>query len=173
MSSVATKIFVKDKPLFERLRRLQKADLLRVPVVTVPFCVRSQSAMKRANINTLGDLVIKRRFDLLKMQNLGRRSVTQMEAYLLEVGLSLGTSPDAVREILHAPEKVAESVEAGAASTPDPEGTKTPADPVTVEAVLALAAECRSLTHKAYTLNQKVATLMESMIRGEAWDEGR
>lgn len=107
MANTSTKVYTKDKPLFSRLKAMKKADLLKVPVSTVPFCVRTQNALNRAKIGTLGELVVKRKFDLLKMQNLGRTSVAQLEAYLTELDLSLAYSEEVPTDDVEASEEVA------------------------------------------------------------------
>lgn len=97
MAYTSTKIFVKDKPIFARLKAMNDADLLATPVTAVPFCPRTLTAFARADIKTLGQVVQHARFDYLKMQNLGRKSVEQLEAYLEELGLELSASPEDVK----------------------------------------------------------------------------
>ena len=95
---MAFKVYVKDRPTFDRLKALSTPELLQTPVTEVPFCSRAQNAFDRMRVHTLGELTLKRRFDLLKVQNLGRKSVEEIEFYLLELGLALGRKPTATND---------------------------------------------------------------------------
>lgn len=90
MSNRSLKIYVKDKPIFDALKGLSKEQLLATPLTKVPFGERAQNIFDRRNIGTLGDLARLSRFELLKMQNLGRTTLSLIEFYLGELGLHLG-----------------------------------------------------------------------------------
>jgi len=50
--------------------------------------VRASNGLKRANINTVGDLVEKTREEMGKIRNLGQKSLDEIERKLKELGLS-------------------------------------------------------------------------------------
>lgn len=56
--------------------------------------VRSYNCLKRAGINTVGELVNKTADDMMKVRNLGRKSLDEVLAKLKELGLSLKESED-------------------------------------------------------------------------------
>jgi DNA-directed RNA polymerase subunit alpha len=51
--------------------------------------VRSYNCLKRANINTVEDLVSKSEEDMMKVRNLGRKSLEEVKKKLQELDLSL------------------------------------------------------------------------------------
>ena len=51
--------------------------------------VRSYNCLKRANINTVGELTQKTEEEMMKVRNLGRKSLDEVLGKLHEVGLSL------------------------------------------------------------------------------------
>ena len=55
---------------------------------------RPASWLKRAGINTVGELVNKTADDMMKVRNLGRKSLDEVLAKLKELGLSLRESDD-------------------------------------------------------------------------------
>jgi len=56
--------------------------------------VRSFNCLKRANINTVRELCEKTPDEMIKVRNLGRKSLEEVLAKLDELGLSLKTSED-------------------------------------------------------------------------------
>jgi len=56
--------------------------------------VRSYNCLKRAGINTVGELVNKTADDMMKVRNLGRKSLDEVLAKLKELGLSLRENDD-------------------------------------------------------------------------------
>ena len=56
--------------------------------------VRSYNCLKRAGINTVGELVNKTPDEMMKVRNLGRKSLEEVLAKLKELGLSLRESED-------------------------------------------------------------------------------
>lgn len=91
--SVALKVFTKDKPLFSRLKNLERNVLLEMNVEVIPFANRALGGMEKAGIVSLGDLLGKSRFDLLKIPGVGRKAVDQIQFYLSELGLHLAPTP--------------------------------------------------------------------------------
>lgn len=58
----------------------------------VDFSVRTYNCLKRANINTLQDLVSRSEADMMKVRNLGKKSLEEVIIKLNEMGLGLAES---------------------------------------------------------------------------------
>ncbi|MDU2065001.1 MAG: DNA-directed RNA polymerase subunit alpha [Sporomusaceae bacterium] len=56
--------------------------------------VRSYNCLKRAGINTIAELVQKTEDDMMKVRNLGRKSMEEVKKKLIELGLSLAESEE-------------------------------------------------------------------------------
>ncbi len=56
--------------------------------------VRSYNCLKRAGINTVAELVQKTEEDMMKVRNLGRKSLDEVKKKLAELGLSLAENED-------------------------------------------------------------------------------
>ena len=56
--------------------------------------VRSYNCLKRAGINTVEELINKTPEDMMKVRNLGRKSLDEVLAKLRELGLKLNESDD-------------------------------------------------------------------------------
>ena len=56
--------------------------------------VRSHNCLKRAGINTVEELINKTPEDMMKVRNLGRKSLDEVLAKLKELGLSLNDSEE-------------------------------------------------------------------------------
>ena len=56
--------------------------------------VRSYNCLKRANIQTVGDLTCKTEEDMLKVRNLGKKSLDEVIARLESYGLGLKVKED-------------------------------------------------------------------------------
>lgn len=95
--SIPDRIYTKDRPIFDRLKKLALADLYRVPVGTLPLNKRALDTLEeKLRVRTIGELVVLTRRDLLKQHNFGLKSLKQLDVYLAELGLVLGTRPDKV-----------------------------------------------------------------------------
>ena len=68
----------------------QKA--LETAIEDLDLSVRSYNCLKRANINTVGDLTEKTEEDMMKVRNLGRKSLDEVKKKLEEYGLELKNS---------------------------------------------------------------------------------
>ncbi len=66
-----------------------KEGILEMSVEDLDLSVRSFNCLKRAGINTVGDLVDKTEFDMMKVRNLGRKSLDEVIAKLKSLGLGL------------------------------------------------------------------------------------
>lgn len=67
----------------------EQVKVLEMPIEELDLSVRSHNCLKRANINTVEDLVKKSRNDMLKVRNLGLKSIDEVVAKLESLGLSL------------------------------------------------------------------------------------
>ena len=67
----------------------QTDDLLSITIEELDLSVRSFNCLKRANINTVGDLVSKTQEEMIKVRNLGRKSLEEVEHKLNQMGLKL------------------------------------------------------------------------------------
>ena len=59
-------------------------------VEELELSVRSYNCLKNANIQTIGDLVVRTEADMLKTKNFGRKSLNEIKEILTSMGLSLG-----------------------------------------------------------------------------------
>jgi len=59
-------------------------------VEELELSVRSYNCLKNANIQTIGDLVVRTEADMLKTKNFGRKSLNEIREILVSMGLSLG-----------------------------------------------------------------------------------
>lgn len=75
----------KDADERERLRKL-----LNMSVNEIELSVRAANCLNNANISTVGELASKTEADMLKYRNFGKKSLTEIKARLVSLGLSLG-----------------------------------------------------------------------------------
>ncbi|MFP5347793.1 MAG: DNA-directed RNA polymerase subunit alpha [Actinomycetes bacterium] len=68
------------------------ADLA-LPVEELDLTVRTYNCLKREGIHTVGDLVARSEADLLDIRNFGAKSIDEVKAKLVSMGLSLKDSP--------------------------------------------------------------------------------
>ena len=67
----------------------KKEKILEMPIEELDLSVRSFNCLKRANINTVEELVQKSEEDMMKVRNLGRKSLEEVAQKLAALGLSL------------------------------------------------------------------------------------
>lgn len=72
----------------------KQVKLLELPIEEMDLSVRSYNCLKRAGINTVDDLIKKSRGDMLKVKNLGIKSIDEVIAKLESYGLSLRKDED-------------------------------------------------------------------------------
>ena len=72
----------------------QKEKALEMTIEELELSVRSFNCLKRAAINTVEDLTQKTEDDMMKVRNLGKKSLDEVKAKLDELGLSLKPSDD-------------------------------------------------------------------------------
>lgn len=63
--------------------------ILEMTIEDLDLSVRSYNCLKRANINTVADLTQKSEEDMMKVRNLGRKSLDEVKKKMHELGLSL------------------------------------------------------------------------------------
>ena len=68
-----------------------KDKVLDMTIEELDLSVRSFNCLKRANINTVADLVSKTQDEMIKVRNLGRKSLGEVEHKLAQLGLSLAS----------------------------------------------------------------------------------
>ena len=69
-------------------------ELLETAIEDMNFSVRTYNCLKRAGINVIGDLVIRSEDDMMKVRNLGKKSLEEVIQILDEMGLSLAPGSD-------------------------------------------------------------------------------
>ncbi|MCJ7576829.1 MAG: DNA-directed RNA polymerase subunit alpha [candidate division Zixibacteria bacterium] len=77
---------------------LRVRNLLKTRVDELELSVRSSNCLRAANIQTLEDLVQKTESEMLKYRNFGRKSLTELNTVLAELGLSFGMDVSKYKE---------------------------------------------------------------------------
>ena len=72
----------------------EKEKVLEMSIDELELSVRSYNCLKRAGINTVEELINKTPEDMMKVRNLGRKSLDEVLAKLKELGLSLNDSEE-------------------------------------------------------------------------------
>ena len=72
-----------------------KDKIMEMTIEELDLSVRSFNCLKRANINTVEDLVSKTQDEMIKVRNLGRKSLEEVIQKLAMMGLSLASDDDA------------------------------------------------------------------------------
>lgn len=65
------------------------SKIMDMTIEDLDLSVRSYNCLKRAGINTVADLVQKSEDDMMKVRNLGRKSMEEVKKKLIELGLGL------------------------------------------------------------------------------------
>ena len=68
-----------------------KEKVLEMSIEEMDLSVRSFNCLKRANINTVEDLISRSGEDMIKVRNLGRKSLEEVQNKLAMMGLSLAS----------------------------------------------------------------------------------
>ena len=71
-----------------------KAKVLELSIEELDLSVRSYNCLKRAGINTVEDLANKTEEDMMKVRNLGRKSLEEVLNKMAELGLALSPSDE-------------------------------------------------------------------------------
>jgi DNA-directed RNA polymerase subunit alpha len=72
----------------------QKNKLMEMTIEELDLSVRSYNCLKRAGINTVEELTKKTEEDMMKVRNLGRKSLEEVKQKLASLGLALRESED-------------------------------------------------------------------------------
>lgn len=72
----------------------KKEKVLEMTIEELDLSVRSYNCLKRAGINTVEELTDKSEEDMMKVRNLGKKSLEEVAKKLLELGLSLKPSEE-------------------------------------------------------------------------------
>ena len=72
----------------------KKEKVLEMSIEELDLSVRSYNCLKRAGINTVEDLVNKTEEDMMKVRNLGRKSLEEVLNKMSELGLNLQSSEE-------------------------------------------------------------------------------
>ncbi len=104
--SLAAKIMEEHIKMFVDLSEIGKTEILKdreidivtklleMPIEDMDLSVRSYNCLKRANIQTVEDLTKKTEDDMLKVRNLGKKSLDEVIAKLESLGLKLADKED-------------------------------------------------------------------------------
>ena len=69
---------------------LHMRQLLKSKLVDMDLSVRALNCLKSAEVETLGELVVFNKNDLLKFRNFGKKSLTELDEFLASLNLSFG-----------------------------------------------------------------------------------
>lgn len=67
----------------------KKEKILEITIEELDLSVRSYNCLKRAGINTIEELIKKNEEEMMKVRNLGRKSLEEVQQKLAALGLSL------------------------------------------------------------------------------------
>ncbi len=71
-----------------------KDKLLETPIEELEFSVRSYNCLKRAGIHTVADIVSKTEQDMIKVRNLGKKSLEEVMNKIADLGLEFKSKED-------------------------------------------------------------------------------
>ena len=72
----------------------KKEKVLEMTIEELDLSVRAFNCLKRAGINTVAELVQRNQEDMMKVRNLGKKSLEEVEQKLIALGLALKSSED-------------------------------------------------------------------------------
>ena len=81
-------------PKYELTEEDRRADLLNTEIEEMDFSVRTFNCLKRAGINTVQELTQKTEDEMIKIRNLGKKSLDEVKNKLEEMGLGFAPSDD-------------------------------------------------------------------------------
>ena len=77
-----------------KTEELKSEKICDMSIDELELSVRSFNCLKRAGINTVGELTDKTPDDMMKVRNLGRKSLEEVLGKLKELGLSLNVGDE-------------------------------------------------------------------------------
>ena len=82
-------------PVAQTVQEDEKKDkILDMTIEELDLSVRAYNCLKRAGINNVAELVLKNQEDMMKVRNLGRKSLEEVEQKLNSLGLNLKPNDD-------------------------------------------------------------------------------
>ena len=78
-----------DEGIFNTPEEDNTSKVMEMTIEDLDLSVRSYNCLKRAEINTVADLMQKSEDDMIKVRNLGRKSLEEVKKKLQELGLTL------------------------------------------------------------------------------------
>lgn len=85
---------VSDVEIMVQKEEDKKEKVLEMTIEELDLSVRSYNCLKRAGINTVDELIQKTEEDMMKVRNLGKKSLEEVQKKLDELGLSLKPSDE-------------------------------------------------------------------------------
>lgn len=85
---------VNDVEIMVQKEEDKKEKVLEMTIEELDLSVRSYNCLKRAGINTVEELTMKSEEDMMKVRNLGKKSLEEVQKKLAELGLSLRPSDE-------------------------------------------------------------------------------
>jgi DNA-directed RNA polymerase subunit alpha len=85
---------VNDVEIMVQKEEDKKEKILEMTIEELDLSVRSYNCLKRAGINTVQELTLRAEEDMMKVRNLGKKSLEEVDKKLEELGLSLRPSDD-------------------------------------------------------------------------------
>ena len=82
---------VANKPTMAEKPETHRDKVLEMTIEELDLSVRSFNCLKRANINTVEDLISRTGEDMMKVRNMGRKSLEEVQNKLAMMGLSLAS----------------------------------------------------------------------------------
>ncbi|MBA2232323.1 DNA-directed RNA polymerase subunit alpha C-terminal domain-containing protein, partial [Escherichia coli] len=76
----------------------EKERIREMSIEELELSVRSSNCLRRANIDTVEKLTQKTEEDMIKVRNLGRKSLNEIKHKLAEIGLSLSQEDEKAKE---------------------------------------------------------------------------
>ena len=86
---------VASKPTMAEKAETHRDKVLEMTIEELDLSVRSFNCLKRANINTVADLISRTGEDMMKVRNMGRKSLEEVQNKLAMMGLSLASDDSA------------------------------------------------------------------------------
>ena len=86
---------VASKPTMAEKSETHRDKVLEMTIEELDLSVRSFNCLKRANINNVEDLISRTGEDMMKVRNMGRKSLEEVQNKLAMMGLSLASDDSA------------------------------------------------------------------------------
>src|SRR5699024_12118248 len=86
---ISLKEHVEDVEIMVEKEEDKKEKLLEMAVEELDLSVRSYNCLKRAGIDTVEELIQRTEEDMMKVRNLGKKSLEEVQSKLAELDLSL------------------------------------------------------------------------------------